>query len=368
MVKDQCECNPAIDVLLGEGGDNIYKLEPLCRLAEPHSWAKIPISILSSCDTIKTHTYGCEQSDVEIDATRLKSALEFVNLFSSAADESSCLDTPSFLPKFETVFDERIELTVPYGVGTYRGYEDIAEYLGILFSSLNHGWWQYNITVDPDKPARLEVSKDGKRWSQGASFSGSFLRGLNQYSDKYVEQKITFTACNTRARKFDVLPTYGFRDWVELFVQTAERSERWGQKDICRYHTKFCLGNPKTKQYESEQECLDYIGSLPSFSEACGINRPLSGLSLPCKFKHHFMIPANSGLHCAHIGRSGTHDSLHILKCDDIVECSEPNEGRDWPLVKRIGINTPQDIRAMFNKSNEDSDNEPFGCAVPINS
>ena len=185
MVKDQCECNPAIDVLLGEGGDRIYQLESLCRLAEPHNWTSIPLSDLRSCDSIKTHNYGCKQSDVEIDAGRLKNALTFLDMFAANANESSCFDTPSFLQNLETVVDEKIEFTVPYGVGKYKGYEEVAEYLGIAFSSLTHGFWQYNITVDLDKPNKLEVSEDGKRWYHGASFSGSFLRGLNHYNDKY---------------------------------------------------------------------------------------------------------------------------------------------------------------------------------------
>jgi len=224
-----------------------------------------------------------------------------------------------------------------------------------------------NATIDPDKPAKLEVSEDGKTWSQGASTSGNFFRGLYRYDDKYIEQQFTFTDCNKRSTKMHVQPTKGMRDWAEIFVQTSERSERWGLKDICCYHTKFCSGDSKTKQYESEQECLDYIGSLPLYSDACGINRSLAGLSITCKFKHHFMIPANSGLHCPHIGRNGTHDSLNKLKCDDEIECSNPNEGRDWPLVKLIGVNTPQDIIKMLKKNNQDADKEPFGCAVPTN-
>ena len=31
LVADRCECNPALDLLLGEKGKRIYELEPICR-------------------------------------------------------------------------------------------------------------------------------------------------------------------------------------------------------------------------------------------------------------------------------------------------------------------------------------------------
>lgn len=142
MVRDHCECNPAIDLLLGVGGDKVYQLEPICRFRQPHKWVSIPLSNLRNCDLIKTHHYGCKESDVQIDAKRLENIFKFIHLFDTAANESSCLDTPRFVQRLGTVFDEEIEVNVPYGIGIYRGYEDVAEYLGIAFSSLNHGFWQ----------------------------------------------------------------------------------------------------------------------------------------------------------------------------------------------------------------------------------
>ncbi len=365
LAVDQCECNPTIDVLLGMEGTQIYDIEPLCRIVQPAKWWRVPVRPWRSCDNLDTHSYGCEQSDMEVDAARLANILAFSELFQNLDDESQCFDTPAFVEEMKTLFTPDIAVTVPYGIGTYTGYDDIAEYLGMIFAGLNHGFWMHDPTVDPTKPARLEVSADGSTWYQGSTSQGSFLRGKSPYTDAYTEQEVIFNNCETRISTYNVLPSEGLRDWIEKYVQTADLSDRWGVKDICRYHTKFCAGNPETEQYASEQACMDYLSELPVYTEACGINRPLNGHSISCKFKHHFMIPANPGLHCAHIGPLGSADINTKFKCDDVSECSV-DEGQDaWPPISNIGSGTPQDIIDLFTESNIGYENEPFGCAVP---
>lgn len=365
LARDRCECNPAIDTLLGTAGQQIYELEPLCRLAEPLKWVTITPRVLRTCTSLNRHDYGCGPNDMQIDAARLQTILSFGAAFAGAANEQACFDTPQFESALATVFEPDVAFTVPYGIGTYTGITDVAEYLGMAFASLNHGYWLYDLTVDPTKPARLDVSTDGKVWHQGSTFGGSFMRGDQPYTDKYQEQEIAFEGCETKVQTFNVVPTPGLRDWVETFVQTADLSDRWGVQDICRYHTMFCANNPATRQYDSEQECLNYMNSLPLYSNACGINRPLAGNSVTCKFKHHFMIPTHPELHCPHIGKTGAVDPNNHFKCDDAAECST-NQGQNaWPAVQKIGANTPAAIIARYAASNAGAANEPLACALP---
>ncbi|VUD68753.1 hypothetical protein TDB9533_04112 [Thalassocella blandensis] len=365
LAVDQCECNQAIDVLLGVEGSQIYDIEPLCRIVQPIKWLSVKPRVFRNCKKVESHYYGCEVSDTEIDAARLSTILALGEQFSNIDDENTCLDTPAFVDGLATVMKPDAEVYVPYGIGTYKGLEDVAEYLGIAFAGLNHAYWLYDSTVDPTKKARLEVSADGKSWIQGSTQQGSFLRGLAPYTDKYLEQIAEFENCETLMTKYSVQPTEGLRDWIETFVNSVDMSERWGVRDICRYHTEFCAGDPTTEQYSSEEECVEYLSSLPLYTEACGQNRPLNGHSRTCKFKHHFMIPTNPGLHCPHIGPLGAADPNMHYKCDDITECSS-DEGQDsWPLVQKIGTNTPQDIIDLYQESNIGAENEPFGCAIP---
>lgn len=365
LARDKCECNPAVDLVLGTQGQQIYQLEPLCRLVEPLKWLTVTPRVLRSCAPLQRHDYGCQATDMQMDAARLQTIFGFGALFADAANENACFDTPQFETGLSTVFENDVAFTVPYGIGTYTGVTDVAEYLGMAFASLNHGYWLYDLAIDPTKPARLDVSTDGKTWHQGSTFSGSFLRGDQPYTDKYQEQQIAFEGCETKVQTFNVVPTPGLRDWVETFVQTAQLSDRWGVKDICHYHTMYCANDPATRQYASEQECLDYLNSLPLYSNACGANRPLSGNSVTCKFKHHFMIPTHPELHCPHIGPAGSMDPNMHMKCDDAAECSTDQGQAAWPAVTNIGAFTPASVLATYAASNVDAEDEPMACAMP---
>lgn len=365
LARDRCECNPALDLLLGEEGQQIYELEALCRVVQPLKWLWVTPRAIRSCSSLQRHDYGCGPNDMEMDAARLQNVLTFQGIFTYHVNATQCLDTPQFVSDLSTVFEPDVTVFVPYGIGTYTGVDNVAEYLGMAMQSLNHDFWYYDTTIDPTKPAALHVSTDGSTWIQGSTFGGSFLRGDLPYTDAYTEQEVVFEGCSTLVGDYSVIPTEGIRDWVETYVQASELSHRWGVEDICRVHTEYCAGDEHTLQYESEEECIAYISSLPLFSPACGPNRPLAGLSLPCKFKHHFMVPTNPHLHCAHIGPAGMHDMHGALKCDDDYECSDPNEGADWPAVTLIGPNTPQAIRNVFDANNVGWETEPMACAIP---
>ncbi len=67
---------------------------------------------------------------------------------------------------------EDVSVFVPYGVGTYVGLEDVAEFFGISFLGLNHGFWKADFDTPEDltKRARFELSKNGRgTWAQRKS-------------------------------------------------------------------------------------------------------------------------------------------------------------------------------------------------------
>jgi hypothetical protein len=363
LVVDSCECNPAIDVLLGEGGTKIYDLEPLCRLVQPLKWLKIKLRHLRNCISVQSSEYGCPVNDLQMDAARLGSILKFSGVF-AATTSAACLDVHLLSQQLSQSLNHDASMTIPYGIGTYNGLADITEYLGMAFSSLTHEFWHHNTNPDPTKRARLEVSADGSTWISGGTMMGDFLRGALPYQDVYFEQSYDYAGCDTKILKFLAFPGEGIKSWIERYVQAADLSKRWGLEDICRYHTKFCATDPSTKQYESEAECLGYLGALPLYTQACGPNRPMGGHSISCKFKHHFMVPINPQLHCPHIGPLGRVDPNGHFKCDDAYECNTDEGQSSWPAVQKIGPNTPADVVKVFEDSNVGYQNEPFGCIV----
>ena len=365
LATDLCECNPALDVVLGQEGTQIYELEPLCRLVQPLKWLKVKPRVFRSCGPLQTHDYGCAMNDMEVDAARLQAITSLQKAFANTTDEAMCLDTPAFVDELANTFAPDVNVRVPYGVGTYSGIHDVAEYLGMAFAGLTHGFWYHDITPDTSKRGRLEVSADGSVWTTGGTTRGSFVRTELPYTDLYLEQDIAFRGCETLVSDYSVHATEGMRFLIERYVQAADLSKRWGLEDICRYHTQYCAGDPATQQYASEAECLEYLGSLPLYTEACGPNRPLAGHSISCKFKHHFMIPTNPMLHCPHIGPLGNADPNDHFKCDDATECSVDQGQAFWPKVEAVGAQTPANVVDTYARSNVGYSSEPLGCAVP---
>ena len=363
LAVDSCECNPALDILLGEEGKKIYDLEPICRLAQPLKWLKIPLRILRKCTSVQSNQYGCSVNDLQIDAGRLGSILSFSTVF-SATTSAACLNLALFTQQLSQSLNQDASVTIPYGVGTYTGITDVAEYLGMAFSGLTHEFWHHNATASRTKRSRLEVSADGKTWISGSTTQGDFLRGAIPYDDVYIEQAYTYKGCEAKMSSFRAFPGEGIRSWVEHYVQAADLSKRWGLEDICRYHTKFCAGDASTRQYESEAACLQYLGGLPLYTPTCGPNRPMGGHSISCKFKHHFMIPTHPQLHCPHIGPLGKVDPNGHFKCDDAHECNTDEGQASWPPVQKVGPNTPADIVKVFEDSNVGYESEPLGCVT----
>ena len=373
-----CGCSPFMDELFGVNAQGQSRLGLLVNGLElfcpsqgvdlPTLDCEAPVAPSGvSSGSAKTYSGGtCPHGDAEMDRLRFRAVIGVSAAFLNAGDPDVCFDTPALIDTLKTLGTPELEVRVPYGIGTYTGYEDAAEYLGIAFLGSNHGFWRAAF-LEPDltQETVLEVSEDGSVWTQGVTTGGSFFDELVTYDDAFLVQDITFEGCETKFSSYAIQPTGSMRDLVESFVQGASLFERWGAPDICRYHTLYCADNPDTKQYESEQECLDFMATLPLYTETCGINRPLAGLSLPCKFKHHFMVPTNPALHCPHIGPPGSHDPNHKLKCDDAYECDDPNQADGWPMVTNIGDNTPQAILDIAAQNNIGAEDELPGCVVP---
>ena len=358
-----CFCNPVTHILLGQAaGPLAFVTQPLCRTQEWWKWANVPP--YPECSDYRTYEYGCEQSDVEMDAARLVNVLESNLMFQRLAG-AQCFDTPGFIKELsKIVTEDEPAIIVPYGIGVYKGLEDMAEYLGLSFGALTHNYWSSDFKANTAKGGILQVASDGKTWTNGGFFAGSFFNGLYNYTDVELVSSFTYLGCETKYKTLEVAANEGMARVAEVFTYSANQFKRYGIEDVCRYHTAYCADDPKTRQYSSEKECLDFMRALPPYSAQCGENRPLAGNSTTCRFKHHFMMPTNPELHCPHIGK-GVKDINGKYKCDDIAECSDPKQDEFWAPLELD--TTPQQFLDMAAKSNVGYQSEPLGCAVQTN-
>jgi len=360
-----CFCNPGTSLLLGEDGASLGDLlGPVCRQLQPLDWAEVPTSQV--CSDFDAYEYGCGamMSDNTLEGARLGSLLSFEVLFEEM-NVDVCFDTPAFVAGLGAIMDEDPELYAAYGVGTYKGVQDMAEYFGMSFYGLNHGMWNlYPSTPAEQAQSYVLFSGDNTLLSSTVN-SGFFAKGTLPYSDIRTETLFQFRPCSTKPWRFEVPPSAGFAEWNNMYSWLPATFKVYGPEFICKYHESFCLG--ELRQYDSEQECVDFMRSLPTYSEQCGPNTPLSGNTLGCRFKHHLMIPANPGQHCYHIGRNSA-DSNGDFKCNDELECSDPAVLAANALFPLDVDNPPQEVldaAAVLNKD-EIVQAEPFGCAIPL--
>jgi hypothetical protein len=203
------------------------------------------------------------------------------------------------------------------------------EYLGIFWRTLNNDFWVNYANVGIGS----QISPDGKTFTsislavgafadQALQFGpGPFPPGAVQIGEAPAFfQNTKFDECSDRITAVDILPSPGMAWLAQQFGIVTSNFDKWGAAAICKYHTEYCEGTPQ-QGYVDEITCLASISALPTYSAACGMDRPLGGNSLGCKFKHHFMAPLVPENHCAHIGPEFSPDSEGQLKCVDIIEC-----------------------------------------------
>ena len=104
----------------------------------------------------------------------------------------------------------------------------------------------------------LQLSNDGSTWYLSSTTRHVFLGGLLNKTIS-IDNSFSYRQCETKISTYLTLPNEGLRDLVEFLVQTADLSKKYGIEEICRYHEEYCAPNDATKQYESEQECIDYM-------------------------------------------------------------------------------------------------------------
>lgn len=381
VVEDGCFCNPTIEVLLGGQKAKFglqYLLQPLCRLIQPLQWILVddPDSgLIQNCERYETSEYGCDQSDMEIDAGRMNSVLSFGKIFTDTPsnDSSICFSTQGFIDSLEQVGEEPFTTFVPYGVGTYNGFQDSAEYLGLVFSGLNSDYWRAQLIPRMDMPQTLFKSENGTAWTLGGFQRGSFDGPNLPYEAVLAIVKYKFAECKTKFHMLDVQANEGMKFLVERYVNTAMRWDRYGVRNICEIHERYCTGS--LRQYDSFEACVSNMTALPAQDPECGDKLAMSGYSRPCKFKHQWMVATNPSLHCPHIGLVGTLDINGNSKCNAETECTTSDILKSSAWESLDLTRDPQEAAFVAAQQISDANlpprpasnytpNWPFGCAV----
>eukprot|EP00466_Bigelowiella_natans_P016928 jgi/Bigna1/90432/estExt_fgenesh1_pg.C_700065 len=200
------------------------------------------------------------------------------------------------------------------GIGKYVGSSSIGAYRAIPHPSVSdigsNAFLEANITYHIST-ARMQVqTKRIERWKHLGMVPNEVFWKLD----------FIFYPCST-ARKLEVL---SFPESTgRAFLDSAKVNGTIER--MCNTIMQECRG--EHQQYNSIQDCENYLKSLPDVDPICvsKFNSPFAaqGSSLLCKYLHHFMAKFEPQLHCYHAGK-GFPDSNGALKCVP-TECVDEN-------------------------------------------
>jgi len=318
-----CECNQAIEYLTVENdpsgnGQATWEafseaLVPICESNLGRSFAK------PNCNHFKTFRRGCKISDNELEKGRLQSALEFSKPFQSAGLETQCFDLELIQATLYPWVTKDVAADIPYGIGFYQGINDMFEYVGIFWNALNHGTWTSG-AIEPSS-GFIGFANNSMTLDMRALASGGLANNAIPYSELLLSQSYEFRECDTKISRFTVKPDESMAYLAASFHKISSNFDEFGRRDICEYAMKYCTGD--LQQYDSFDACMEYLDTVPDYSPACQPEQKvLSGNSVTCRFKHHFMIPLVPEKHCPHIGQDGNPNRGNVKhKCEDVYEC-----------------------------------------------
>ena len=215
------------------------------------------------------------------------------------------------------VFDSRSTLHI-HAVGTYRGANDIGNYLAVPHSQVS------NIGVaGANRTSALIYS------ISESEFEFVFERVEKWRVRDWAPEPVTWYVSNqqypcsmmTKSRILE-LPETSLR----LFVESAQ--EEGAISAMCTRIMKDCVGG-NTQYGGSFDACTAYLSALPTFDPLCQARYgPLTakGESLLCKYLHHYMSSEQPSKHCFHAGFPHP-DAGGKIKCGPLDCASEAPSG-----------------------------------------
>lgn len=76
-------------------------------------------------------------------------------------------------------------------------------------------------------------------------------------------------------------------------------------RHVCAQHDTYC-NSPETRQYNSTDECLDFLINQRAFGSPWELGQDTTG----CRYMHTAMLKYRPLEHCPHVGPSGPYDLI----------------------------------------------------------
>lgn len=244
-----------------------------------------------------THPYPCAdypqtkcmwKQDV-LSKHRLEKALSWlksVNSFQTSTHH--CFPLQKCIENITQTINEQTTLYFPYGMGLFRGREEICEFIGL--STLQVSKYSFHTILRPRLGTRVHFHNEQLWVLSTGNFVTSFMIPHDQVTYALV---FTFQACT------DVLESIHFQETSEtsnwLLPAGYYMAVTYSQfpHNFCEWMTELC-----PSQWTSMSQCLKTVTSLPHVDPACG-NDILSGTSKTSALKRMELAHTHPTKYCS---------------------------------------------------------------------
>lgn len=213
------------------------------------------------------------------------------------------------------------------GVGTFFGATGIGSYLAIPHQVVS------GIVKTSDQSRKMTVIDHNRVVMEIKRIQQWTHLGEEEYETQ-VRLELTYYPCSIKIKAITMELTP-----FTLVSFTGAATASGAMENVCTTMMDKCTG--PNQQYESYEDCLEYMKALPTFDPICQHKigpMAVQGNSYMCKYLHQFMTPFEPEVHCFHAGK-GRLDPAGKRKCVP-TECLSEST----PLELRPNLLPPDEV------------------------
>eukprot|EP01004_Peranema_trichophorum_P005646 NODE_4498_length_1159_cov_20.548263_g3980_i0.p1 GENE.NODE_4498_length_1159_cov_20.548263_g3980_i0~~NODE_4498_length_1159_cov_20.548263_g3980_i0.p1 ORF type:complete len:279 (-),score=11.26 NODE_4498_length_1159_cov_20.548263_g3980_i0:268-1104(-) len=246
----------------------------------------LKLLVLISLIFVSVNSQSCSLNSTQLFQARVAAFLKFVGIANDPADYDTQKNGLAGILDDNTILTVRA--TGTFGGPDHYGLEGIIEYLWIVNSNKNDGFYSVTAVESPRiTPIGNDTLSVNYAVRVGMVNNSANITGPFNFT-------VNFAPCSTYIKT-------GYIEWDARVSDAAITIAPPTPFDMCRRIMPYCVG--QYKQFDDVTQCTTYLAHLPR--ESCR-NAAFMGNTYACRFLHHILVKYRPDIHCAHVGRNST--------------------------------------------------------------
>jgi hypothetical protein len=215
-------------------------------------WLQFTFFVFEKSDEYMNNT--CDLSYYELNKQRSENSPAFNDVLQTLFLNQSCFNKTSYNESVSSVMIKDGVVKLDFGFGTYRGIQDIVEYLAVASVAMNGKIYDQRL-VGTSKIMTSKNKINVNAWSDPIFFQ------VQKHAPIYLEHEITFKECNPLIESFHIVDQSRFFPgqhtgiWM-LTKPVYTYMKYFGNERTCKIHQLYCTG--EYQQFHTFQECYGF--------------------------------------------------------------------------------------------------------------